>query len=153
MGRDLLFEGGEKALWSSFGGGATHGTSVRLGVVDAQPLEVGETEDLLLEGNDVVDGQVVAALWQCGVLLQEVSESCDGWDAGDAGVHIGDVEGHQYVCVWDGVFCKFLLEVYGVLDLVCGFYGDGGEEFINPLELKANIEQKTTSYNLCYQFC
>ena len=51
-------------------GGAAHGASVRLGVIYALPLKMGETEDLLLEGNDVVDGHVVAALWECGVLLE-----------------------------------------------------------------------------------
>jgi hypothetical protein len=54
-------------------------------------LEVGQAEDGFLEGDDFVDGHVGAVL-ECGVMFKEVPESCDGWDAEDAGLHVCDVK-------------------------------------------------------------
>jgi hypothetical protein len=42
-----------------------------------------------LKGDDLVDGHG-GALWEGGVLLEQAPEGCEGWNAGDARVHIGN---------------------------------------------------------------
>jgi hypothetical protein len=54
-----------------------------------------------LKGNDVIDGHA-GTLSEGVIPFEKASECCDGWDAGDAGVHVGDVKGCEYVCVGDG---------------------------------------------------
>jgi hypothetical protein len=57
-------------------------------------------EDCFLKGDDFVDGHI-GAPFEGVVLFKQASEGCDGWDAADAGVHVCDIEGREYVCVGD----------------------------------------------------
>jgi hypothetical protein len=44
------------------------------------------------------------ALLESRVFLEEATYGWDGWSSGDAGVHVGDVEGDEDVPVGYGMF-------------------------------------------------
>jgi hypothetical protein len=61
-----------------------------------------------LKGNDVVNGHA-GTLFEGVVPFEKVPEYCDGWDAGDAGVHVSDVKGSEYLGVGDGILACFTI--------------------------------------------